>query len=127
MRDIAEGGGAIEADVEIAGAGSLDGGDAGEIAARDPFGELLRELLRDDFGRFAEAFGELEGDGGSELAEGDMGGLLDGDVRELEVVDLGKDGLDGGDEILLDCAIHAWAITGLVLRFSLRDGRVGDG
>ena len=60
----------------------------------------------DGAGGFAEALGELEGDGEGKFAEGDGGGLLDGEAREGDVVLGGEDGLNGGRERLLNCAVH---------------------
>ena len=71
------------------------------------FGEGLLELGGDGPGGFAEALGELKGDGKGELAEGDGGGLLDCEAFDGEVVLGEEDGLDAGEERLLDCAIHS--------------------
>ncbi len=101
-------GGAVEADVEVACSGYFYAGDA--------FGELGRELSGqfsgDGSGSFAETLGELEGYGEGEFAQGDGGGLLYDEIRERGVVLGLQDGLDAGQERLLNCAIHAFGFTG---------------
>ena len=103
--DAADGGGAVEADVEIACAGDLYAGDAFEVGKCG--GEFCGQFGGDGAGGFAEALGELEGDRKGEFAQGDVGRLLDDQVREGDVVFCEEDGLDAGQERLLDCAIHA--------------------
>ena len=73
-------GGAIEAGVDVAGAGNFKSGEAFEGAERSD------DLLGNDLGGFAERAGELQGDGRGELAEFQVGGNLDGDVLEFEIV-----------------------------------------
>ncbi len=96
--------GAVEADIEVTGSGDLEGSDAGEVGELG--GEGLLELLGDDARGFAEALGELEGDGEGELAEGDRGRLLDGELGDGEVVACEQDGLEPGQQHLLKRAIH---------------------
>ena len=97
--------GAVEPDVEVTGAGYLDGGNAGQVGKVG--GEGLLKLGRDDAGRFAEALGELEGERQGKLTELDLGGLLHCDARQRDGVGGKKDGLDAGEQGLLECAIHA--------------------
>ena len=70
---------------------------------------MLCELPGDDARGLAEALGELEGDGGGELAEADVGRLLESDAGEVKAIGLLENGLEREDEILLDGAIHAWS------------------
>src|SRR5216683_2778417 len=104
-RDAADGGGAIEADVEVARSGDLDAGYSLEFGERR--GQLCCKLGRDGARGFAEALGQLEGNGEGKLAEGDAGRLLDGQLSKGDVVLREEDGLDAGQKRLLDCAIHA--------------------
>ena len=76
--DAADGGGAVETDVEVAGAGDFDAGDAFEFG--EGGGEFGGEFGCDGAGGFAEALGQLEGYGQGEFAEGDAGRLLDDEV-----------------------------------------------
>jgi hypothetical protein len=59
--DGAHGGGAVEADVEVAGAGDLDTGDAWDLIERGI--QLGGEFDRDRTGGFAQALGEFKRDG----------------------------------------------------------------
>ncbi len=73
--DAANGGGAVETDVEVSGTCDFDAGDAFECwKGRGEFGG---EFGCDGAGGFAEALGEFKGDGERQFAEGDAGGLLD--------------------------------------------------
>ena len=96
--------GAVEPDVEVAGAGNLKGGDAGQVG--ELRGQGLLQLLSDDAGSLAEALGQLKGDGQGELAEDDGWRLLDGKLGEGEVVTCEQDGLEPGQQHLLKRAIH---------------------
>ena len=100
-------GGPIEAEVEIAGAGGLDGANAGQAARGDGCGERVGELCGDDAGGLAEALGEVEGERRGELAEGDLRRLLGADLGELEPETLEEKSAKPGDNRLLDRAIHA--------------------
>jgi len=109
--DVEDGGGAAEAEVEVAGAGEIDGGEAGEIAGGDRGLKVGDELSGDDTRGFAEALREIEGDGCAEFTEGDRGWLLEGDGREVEGVVLGEEGAELGDEALLEGAVHgSWLL-----------------
>ena len=68
------GGCAVEAGVDVAGAGNFKAGEASEGA------EGGDDFLGNDLGGFAESAGELQGEGRGELAEFEVGGNLDGDV-----------------------------------------------
>ena len=116
--DAAESGGAVEADVEVACAGYFYAGYSfGELRA-----EFCSEFGGDDAGGFAEALGQFEGYREGEFAEGDAGRLLDDEVRERGVVLGEEDGLDAGQQGLLNCAIHALRFTRRVFVFSLTRG-----
>ena len=66
---------AVEADVDVAVAGDLHRGDAGDRA--DFVGQFGRDLLRG----LAQLLGELEGGGHGQFAEIALPRLLDGDVQ----------------------------------------------
>jgi hypothetical protein len=105
--DSAHGSSAIEADVEVSGSGDFYAGNALEIGKNS--GEFGCELCCDDARSLAKALGQLEGDREGELAESDAGRLLNRELREGDVVLREKNGLNVGQERLLNCAIHAWS------------------
>ena len=72
-------GGAVEAGVDVAGACDFKAGKAFESA------EGGDDLLRNDFGGFAERARKLKGDGRGELAEFQVGRNLERNVLEFEI------------------------------------------
>jgi len=92
--DAADGGGAIETDVEVAGARYFYAGYAFQLG--QGCGKFGSEFGCDRARSFAETLGQLEGDGEGQFAEGDAGGLLDREVGEGDVVLAKEDGLDAG-------------------------------
>jgi len=93
-------GGAIEAGVDVAGAGDFEAGEAIDRA------EGGYDLLGDDFWGFAELAGEFKGDGRGEFAEFQVGGNLDGDGLDIEVVLCLQNRAKGCAKPLLQFEIH---------------------
>ena len=77
--DAPDGGGTVETDVQVTSSCDFNRGNAFEFGAvRCQFGgEFRGQFSSDGAGGFAEALGQLEGDGKRELAESDAGRLLD--------------------------------------------------
>jgi hypothetical protein len=71
---------AVEARIDVAGAGDFKAGEAFERAQRGD------NLLRDDLGRLAQLAGQLEGDGRGQLAELQVGRNLQRNGFKLKIV-----------------------------------------
>ena len=69
---VGEVGGAVEEEIDVAGAGDFDAGHAGDRGKLG--GDFLGDLAR----RAAQALGELKGDGRRQLAHGDVGRAING-------------------------------------------------
>ena len=72
--------GTVQPRIDVARTRNLEGGKAIEMAQR------CHDLLRDDFGRFAQLACQLECDGRGQLAELKIGRRLDGQGVELQIV-----------------------------------------
>ena len=92
--DAPDGGGAVEAYVEVSCPGDFNAGDAFEF--RESGGEFCCQFGRDGAGGFAEALCQLESYGEGEFAECDAGRLLNDELRERDVVLREEDGLNAG-------------------------------
>ena len=94
--------GAVEAGVDVSGAGDFEAGKAFERSGVEG-GE---DLLGDDFGGLAECARKLEGDGSGELAELEVGGNLDGDVLQFDLKCCFENGAEMIGEAVLQFEIH---------------------
>ena len=86
--DALDGGGAIELEVEVAGTGNFDGGNAGDLC------ELGLEFGGDGARGLLEALGEFEGDGQRHFAKLDLRRLLDDERGQVNLVALGEESFD---------------------------------
>jgi hypothetical protein len=101
--DCANGGGAIKADIEIAGSRNPDRSYAfWKLGAK--FGG---EFHGDGTGRLTEALSQFECNWQGEFPESDVWRLLDRELSEDDVVLGEQDGLDAGLERELNCADHS--------------------